>query len=237
MTLHPDAWLAHVLGRPAFRVDIGAASDAAALAGATAAAGFYYAKVDTADVAASRALSGAGFYVADVNVTFEAPPAAVRRLRAAPTRRVERVTAASAASVLDIAGSCFRYNRFHLDPAVPRAVADAIKRSWVQSYVDGARGDCLLVAFDGGRPAGFLAALVVDEAVARVATIDLVGVAADCQQRGIGPDLVAAFAGHYASADRLRVGTQAANLPSLKLYERLGFTVARTAYVFHRHTA
>lgn len=237
MTIQPDAWLASRMARPAFRLDGVTGIEAADIVAATAAPGFYYGKVDTADVAASRALSAAGFYVADVNITLESTPALVQRRRTPPDRRVEPVTASSSAAVLDIAGSCFRYNRFHRDPAVPRAVADAIKRDWIQSYVDGTRGDCLLVAFDDGRPAGFLAALVANTAAGCVATIDLVGVASDRQQRGIGADLVLAFAAHYASAGRLRVGTQAANLPSLKLYERLGFEIAQTTYVFHRHTS
>jgi hypothetical protein len=33
----------------------------------------------------------------------------------------------------------------------------------------------------------------------------------------------------------MRVGTQIANIPSLRLYERLGFTMAESAYVLHAH--
>ena len=33
----------------------------------------------------------------------------------------------------------------------------------------------------------------------------------------------------------LRVGTQAANVPSVRLYEPLGFSLASAAYVLHLH--
>jgi RimJ/RimL family protein N-acetyltransferase len=31
------------------------------------------------------------------------------------------------------------------------------------------------------------------------------------------------------------VGTQIANLPSIRLYEKLGFSLVKSAYVMHRH--
>jgi ribosomal protein S18 acetylase RimI-like enzyme len=88
---------------------------------------------------------------------------------------------------------------------------------------------------EDGAAVGFLTALVAVEAGRRVATIDLVGVDSGRQRSGVGSALVAAFAAHYGGCDLLRVGTQAANLPSLGFYERLGFTIQQTAYVLHRH--
>ena len=34
----------------------------------------------------------------------------------------------------------------------------------------------------------------------------------------------------------IRVGTQLANVPSLRLYEKLGFYIVDAAYVFHYHS-
>jgi ribosomal protein S18 acetylase RimI-like enzyme len=140
------------------------------------------------------------------------------------------------AAVLDIAGCCFRYSRFHLDAVFPAAVAHAIKRAWIQSYVDRQRGEQLLVALVNGKPAGFLAVLeaTVEGQACRV--IDLIGVAQTYQGRGVGRALVGCFLEDCAHRGLgARVGTQAANIPSLRLYESLGFRVCETAYVLHAH--
>ncbi len=239
MIVRRDDWLSGVMAIDAFRVDVTGGADAAALAAALPAgpASFCYAKIDTLDVVAARMLGAAGFYVAETNMTFDAAPAdVVRACGAADDRRIDPVDARSAGAVLEIAETCFRYNRFHLDPAVRRETANRIKREWIQSYIAGVRGDRLFVAFEGAEPSGFLAALVSDAGGQCVATIDLVGVATALQRRGVGRALVGAFARHYADLDRLRVGTQAANLASMQLYERAGFTIWRSGYVMHRHT-
>jgi ribosomal protein S18 acetylase RimI-like enzyme len=54
--------------------------------------------------------------------------------------------------------------------------------------------------------------------------------------RGIGKALMGHLMEEAAGAGGLlRVGTQAANLASLRLYESLGFRIAETAYVLHCH--
>lgn len=225
MAVRRDDWLSEVLGYPVFAVE-GAADD---LPGGRRA--LYYARVDASDVATLAALLQVGFVVVDVNVTFEraAMPAAadganIDVVRAGPEH---------AEDLLAIAGSCFRYSRFHLDPQIPQTLADTIKREWVRSYIDRRRGTELLAATVAGRSLGFLAVLETDDA----SVIDLVGVATDAQGTGVGSALVSAFIERHRSAGKpLRVGTQVANVPSLRLYERLGFRVERAAYVVHLHT-
>jgi GNAT superfamily N-acetyltransferase len=192
---------------------------------------FVYAKVDAADTDRVGALEDEGFRVVDVNVTLarraaEPPPPAHGPVR------VERAAPEHTGAVLEIAGGAFRYSRFHLDPEVPGELADRVKREWIRSYVEGRRGLELLVALEGDRPLGFLAVLEADGA--RV--IDLVAVAPEAQGRGVGGALVGAFvARHAPHSSELRVGTQVANVPSLRLYARHGFEPAAAAYVLHRH--
>lgn len=221
-----DAWLTGLFGRPVSRVDPGA--DVSSLPSP----GFAYAKVPVSDVAEASRLQAAGFRVVDVSMTFSrerggAPP---------PATAVARVDASSAAAVLDIAGSCFRFSRFHLDPLVDDALAHRIKREWIRSYVEGRRGHSLWAVLDAGKPAGFLAVLTAEAGGKRQAVIDLVGVAAGSQGRGFGRDLVRFFVREFSSYDELVVGTQAANVPSMRLYESCGFRAARAAYVLHRHS-
>ena len=186
------------------------------------------------NVAAVRALAEAGFYVTDVNVTFAAATADIQAARGEVAVMEARPDQQEA--VLDIAGTAFRYSRFHLDPLLRAGLADRIKREWIRSYFQKARGDRLLVALVDDRPAGFLAALVADRPEETVAVIDLIGVARDRQGRGVGRALVAAFAECYRGrCPRSEVGTQIANLPSLAFYEGLGFRLVGSQYVLHRH--
>jgi ribosomal protein S18 acetylase RimI-like enzyme len=90
----------------------------------------------------------------------------------------------------------------------------------------------LLVGAAGPAPTGFLAVLETGDA--RV--IDLVGVAPERQGRGVGSTLVDAFVRRHRGHE-LVVGTQLANVPSLRLYRRAGFAIARSAFVLHRHVA
>src|SRR5262249_19129745 len=87
-----------------------------------------------------------------------------------------------------------------------------------------------------GKPVGFLAVLqtTVHGKTSRV--IDLVGVDSAYQGHGVGKGLIGFFLAECARLNaEARVGTQAANIPSLRLYESLGFRVCETPYVLHAH--
>lgn len=233
--IHPDAWLSDKLGRPAFTVAAVAASStdiAAAFASHQSPAGaFYTAKVGVLDLAVVEALTAEGFTMVETSLTFERPID-----RHAPVAQVGVCRPQWRDAVLDIAGQAFRYTRFHVDPKIGHLAANRVKREWIQSYVDGRRGDALLVAHEGGTVVGFNAMLVSDRPSGPVAVIDLIGVHPDHQQRGIGRLMVDGALHHYQERCRsLEVGTQASNIPSVRLYERMGFRLIRSGFVLHRH--
>jgi ribosomal protein S18 acetylase RimI-like enzyme len=90
----------------------------------------------------------------------------------------------------------------------------------------------VLVAIERGRPTGFLAVLLAQGA----AIIDLIGVASQSQRCGIGAALVDAYIERWRGrAAALRVGTQEANVASLRLYEGRGFRAVGRASVWHAH--
>jgi GNAT superfamily N-acetyltransferase len=218
-----DAWLSDVLGRPSFAVDAG---DDLPDAGGAA---FFYGKTAVADVDAAARFVERGFRLVDTNVTLT-------RDAEAPTviasSSVVEADAAHSEPILNVAATCFRYSRFHLDPDIDDETANRVKREWARSYVERRRGLELLVSLEDARPVGFLA--VLDSPDARV--IDLVGVDAKAQGQGFGAALVSSFIARHAGAGKeLRVGTQIANIPSLRLYAKLGFVIASASYVFHLH--
>jgi ribosomal protein S18 acetylase RimI-like enzyme len=240
MRLQDDPWLAQILGRAAFTVRLDGDEDVSrlpALVDAHAAgrpAAFYSARVPAHDVMTLRWLAASGFEVVDLNVTLvlKSPvmPALTSRVVVAEVRPEQHE------AVLDIAGSCFRYSRFHLDPRFPDALAHRVKREWTANCLTGGRGDGVSVALSEGKPAGFLAALIGDRDGYTAAVIDLVGVSPEDQSRGLGKALVWDFMQRFRDrGETLEVGTQAANVPSLRLYEGLGFRVSATSYVLHKH--
>jgi ribosomal protein S18 acetylase RimI-like enzyme len=237
MEILEDSWLAAILARPVFRVSLSGdeppSVDALRDHSVRRSPAFYYAKIETSNVAQVRGLSAAGFYVVDVNVTLSleppwpAPPVAMPVSLARPEDEE---------CLAGIAGRCFTQSRFHLDPLIPRALADRVKREWIVSYCQGRRGERLYLAHLDQSTAGFLAVLALSSSGGTVRVIDLVGVDPARQGRGVGKALVAHFIREEgARSRRLEVGTQAANTRSLRLYEGMGFRTARTQYVMHRH--
>ena len=231
-----DGWLGEVMEVPAFRVEVGAGENLDDLAGRLRnhlrehPRAFYYAKVDCERADVVRRLGGVGFSVVDTNVTFEL--ARAPEISAGGTVAVAPAQDGDLEAIVDIAGAAFRRDRFHLDPLVPDQVADRIKREWCRSYARKARGDRLFAARVDGRPAGFLAALTTPD----TAVIDLIGVAPEFQRRRVGVALTEAFVQHYRNqVGSLQVGTQVANIASVRLYERLGFSALRSHYVLHLH--
>jgi dTDP-4-amino-4,6-dideoxy-D-galactose acyltransferase len=233
--ISPDTWLSEQLERPAFAVAMANATPAAIAAAfashVSPAGAFYTAKIGVLDLELAAALTAVGFSLVETSLQFEKPID-----RHAPVAQVGICRPQWREAVLDIAERAFRFTRFHVDPEIHRSAANRVKREWIQSYVDGRRGDALLVAHDGDAVLGFNAMLVSDRPAGSVAVIDLIGVHPDHQQRGIGRLLIDGALHHYQDRCRsLEVGTQASNIPSVRLYERAGFRLIRSGYVFHRH--
>jgi ribosomal protein S18 acetylase RimI-like enzyme len=229
--LAPDAWLARTLGRPSFglRLPLPSAPQLAAAFARLPGEAFCFAKVPEGDGVASATLEGCGFRQVDTQVTLEraADPAP-----AAPRLEVRRAAPRDRDAVLGIAGSCFRFSRFHQDARIGLEAAHAIKRAWAANCLDGKRGEEVLVAVHDGQPAGFLAVLLAPDA----AVIDLIGVDTGSQRRGIGAALVDAFIARWRGRTaRLRVGTQEVNAPSIALYQRCGFRRVGATRVLHAH--
>ena len=237
MQVREDGWLSERMGRSAFRIERAGTDGETREIGDPPSAGFYYAKLDVHDVGSVRELTKLGLYVVDVSVTFRMELPLVARATNRNGEVLVRVASSSHADqVARIAGSCFRYSRFHLDPEISNQLADRIKHDWIRSYVDGQRGECLLEAVIDDRPVGFLAVLACQDDQGRGHAIDLVGVDSAYQGRGVGSRLVAHFIDVYGGdADYLQVGTQIANKPSLKLYQAAGFSVSGAQYVLHAH--
>jgi ribosomal protein S18 acetylase RimI-like enzyme len=226
-----DEFLSAIVGRPSFRVEPPPGGcDAAAIAAIRAAQQrpvFLHARLPTDSLTAVAQLEAIGFHLIDTNVTLEGT--ATGQYAVAGATRSARQDDRDA--VMALAANSFVHSRLHLDPAIPRAVADRSRAEWAGNFFAGKRGDHMIVAESDGALAGFAQLLGPRDGVL---TIDLIGVAPPFRRRGIAHTLIAASA-NIAGTQTLRVGTQIANTPSLRLYEALGFRVVGSHYVLHYH--
>ena len=231
-TVHPDPWLTGILDRPAFRVDGADAPSSGWMARLKSDDLFVTAKVGADQVAESSLLQDLGFRTIDAALTFEASaltaPAGDPRVRFA--RAEDRV------AVEQLAGSAFVFSRFHLDPAIPTWLAHRVKAAWAGNFFAGKRGDGMVVAEHAGVVAGFLQLLW---SPGDVLTIDLIAVAPGSARSGLARAMIGFAAVNGVGDQRrprgFRVGTQAANTPSVRLYESLGFRLSQAQFVLHHH--
>lgn len=230
LSLQRDAWLTGKFGRAVWRVahDNGG-EPLSALRSLSPV--FAYAKVDTGDVASLWALNEHGFRVVDAALTLEGSAridASGNNLRLAGPDDRDPVGA--------IAASSFRYSRFHIDPLIPLEMAHALKAEWATNFFKGTRGDGMVVAERDGRVVGFTQLMWQTP---EVLVIDLIGVEPAHQGQGIGRAMIG-YAWRHGTGDhrrpsKIRVGTQVANTPSIRLYESLGFRLMASQYVLHFH--
>ena len=229
--VEPDTWLSSVMDRLALRVVRAHSGVEPSLEESERKGVFATAKVPTSDVRLSRDLQALGFVVIDTALTFEcAEPVAASRSTA------RRATPEDQQVVGEIAQSAFVFSRFHLDPNIPDGLANRIKREWVENFFSGRRGHEMVVAELDGSVGGFL--LLVDGGKGE-RIIDLIAVAPEFARQGLGQDMIA-FTGKSARESgsmpsKWVVGTQAANIPSVRLYESVGFRLASSQFVLHYH--
>ncbi len=235
--LKPDSWLGSILGRAAFRLRVtpelveSLAESPGAVARRFAELeepSFAFAKVGVRQLARVHAVERLGFRLIDTSVVLDK-----RRIESPAPRpcEIRFAEAGDEDGVADLARASFSFSRFHLDPRIPHQTADTLKSEWARNFFHGRRGDRMVVAVDGGRVVGFNQILFGDDGW----TIDLIAVDAGWRRRGVAGAMIRFAEAELTDADIVRVGTQLANLPSIQLYESLGFRLSQAQYVFHLH--
>lgn len=123
------------------------------------------------------------------------------------------------------------HSRFKLDPRFPRDRFEALYRLWIERSTSGEIAKTVLVV----RVEGPIAGMVTLEDREGTGTIGLIAVAPGREGKGLGLFLVRAAQGWFADEGfrRGRVVTQAANAAACGLYEKCGYSLAKTEHLFH----
>jgi GNAT superfamily N-acetyltransferase len=236
LAISDDAWLSGVMARRVSRVSGAVVAEAEqeaerALLDVVDRPGFIYARVPTDDARTIRLLERCGLHLVDTGVTLEAAEVSGSSAGACGVRFAR---AEDRAAVEGIAGRSFVYSRFHLDPEIPKPLADEIKAQWAGNFFHGNRGDHMVVAEQAGRIVGFTQLLRSGEGVL---VVDLIAVDGPHRGQGLAKEMIRFSASAVDGVRVMRVGTQIANAESLRVYQDLGFSIVSSAYVFHRHKA
>lgn len=234
--LHSDKMFTEIMARPAYRLEVTpellalpVLAQAEALEVLNQSPSFAYAKVEPNDLPALRFLYDRNFDLVDTSTSFDKPLEAGQAL--VGQSQIRFATPEDAEQTMTVARSSFRYSRFHQDPQIEPAIANEIKAVWAGNYFTGQRGQAMILGMVDGRVAGFLQLLYKGDTL----VIDLIAVGNDYRRLGIGRDMIAFAQTHCPPHAKMSVSTQLANIPSMRLYEAMGFRFSSAQHIFHYH--
>ena len=89
----------------------------------------------------------------------------------------------------------------------------------------------MIVATVNNRPVAFLMLLLAK----KLSVIDLIAVSKEHRKKGVSKQMIAYALQNLSDRNRWIVGTQSTNVPSVKLYQSMGFQIINSQYVLHKH--
>jgi GNAT superfamily N-acetyltransferase len=200
-------------------------------------------RVSTKQTALLHVLEDEGFHVMDCLLVFtcDGPSQQAEQARQPPSGiRVRPFRSMDLEHVKTLARSAFRDDRWHADPRIRAGVADNVYAAWAEACSQETGGAATLVAESSAGILGFacLRCDTVAEAVlaSKLGIIDLIATSGAARGNGIGSALMGASMSWFVECgmDRVQVGTQSANAPACRLYERYGFKIAASSYALTR---
>lgn len=186
------------------------------------------AKMLTQQTAEIDALTGLGFRLVEGEADFVLSVENASRPEGIRIARAEHIP-----FLRQAASEAFAHSRFRA-PWYKPGDSGRFYAQWVENAVKGEFDhQCLLAMSPDGAIQGFVSLRELKDGSAR---IGLLATLPEAQGLGVGQRLVTA-AGDWSRArrlSRLHVATQLANLPALRLYQRCGGVIERTAYWLYR---
>ncbi len=148
-----------------------------------------------------------------------------------PPLSVENARKEDLPTLLDIAGSAFSNERFHMDPRLGAELGNQRYRNWVASSQTDSDQQLIAVR-DGER---IVAMFIIEMLSQRICYWHLTAVAPAVQGQGYGRRVWLAMMRHAAQAGAIHVNTSVAarNYRVINLYAHLGFRFSSPAMTFH----
>tara|TARA_Y100001980_G_C14538476_1_gene315680 strand:- start:808 stop:1569 length:762 start_codon:yes stop_codon:yes gene_type:complete len=191
---------------------------------------FIFTKVKTDLIKNIHTLEDLGFKLIDTNILFKRDGQLNFEEELKDNIEIRFAEKSHKIYLGEIAYSNFNFSRFHVDPLIKRKHADNLKKNWVENFFLDKRGDYMVVALYDNMPIAFLQLILKEKNL----IIDLIAVSSNYRGQKIGSALIK-FASENINKEKMLVGTQISNIPSIKLYQKLGFNHIESDYVFHFH--
>lgn len=224
-----DEWLGSRFAMPVYRLDCSnlgrGTSDWDLLISLMAKPGFIYTKLSVEDVLTCERVGQLGFRLIETSLQFN--KSILKTTDSQSGIRFAKST--DRVAIRKIASESFKFTRFHSDDRISRTLADKIKADWAEGFFSGERGEHLVVAEVEGQQIGFLQLLVR----ATTLIIDLIAVSQEHQGKGIAKAMIRFAENNIDDIGEIKVGTQVTNIPSVRMYESIGFKLCRADYVYH----
>lgn len=230
--LTEDKWLSSMLGCDAYCINISQLNrttfehNLKALAEGKV---FLYAKVHPGETEIIGFLEDVGFRLVDTNVRWHKKVQQIEPVTSYFTFR--RALPEDCSQVTKLAFNSFKFSRFHQDPLIKDDTADRIKAAWAGNFFSGLRGNAMIIAESKGEISGFLQLDISKHQ----AVIDLIAVSETDRCKGVAKGMINLLEAEFEVKEVL-VGTQLANAPSIRLYQKLRFQFDSAQYVFHYHS-
>lgn len=134
--------------------------------------------------------------------------------------------------ILDIAEKAFKFSRFFCDPFLPADLACNIYRQWSKDAFH-KKDKYFTICCKDNEPVGYLLFSLNKEDGS--SCIELIAVDIGCTGQGIGKFLIAASEAYIGGQgiSRINVGTQADNIPAVRLYLGCGFKYSCCSSIYH----
>lgn len=195
-----------------------------------------FSRIALNDLPTIQSLENEGAILTDILLTFYIN--LERKLEPVRSTSVAEVAEANERDeqvLMEIAKKDFlAVDHFHADPYLPRSKSDEVNPKWVSSCLKGLV-DEVLVARKGGKPIGFVTCNV--EHVINGYTygfIDLAAVKKEHEGGGIGSLLFSkALRWLSDSTKSVYTGTQAVNVPAVRLFRKAGFRQVLSEATLH----
>ena len=191
---------------------------------------FIYVKVKTNSVRQISRIEDLGFRLIDTNILFTRNPDFNYKKDLKNNIHINFAQDYHKCSIGKIAFNNFSFSRFHLDPHIKNSQANNLKKTWSENFFLGKRGDYMVIAMHDDKPIAFLQLIKREKNL----VIDLIAVSSNYRGKNIASSMIN-FACKNLKCEKIIVGTQISNLPSIKLYQSLGFNPISSDYVFHYH--
>jgi ribosomal protein S18 acetylase RimI-like enzyme len=184
-----------------------------------------------------RALQQLGFDLISVRNTYERPmpqpvafaaPAGIELTTASVAK--QRIQADDLAVLADVLGTTSRYYK---DRRISPNKSRAVYVAWLNNSVFNGYAVDSVLAFQGERLVGIHTVKVRNE----VGVIDLIGIAPDLQNAGLGGALLEGGLAimRTRGATRVEVITENENIQGSRFYQKHGFRLTDMKLVWHRH--